>query len=95
MCMTKMHHTRAFFQNIKGLTSSTSCEDFKYSLDRVHALQVDFSGLIETNLPWTQASHIQSDFRQCLRRQFTVGKVVFGSPTSSVDRVQPKDVFQS
>jgi hypothetical protein len=32
-------HTRILFQNVKGLTSSTSCEDFKYCLDSLHPLQ--------------------------------------------------------
>ena len=61
-------HTRILFQNVKGLTASTSCEDFKYCRDSLHSLQTDIVGLSETNLPWTQSSHIQSDFRQCLRR---------------------------
>ena len=41
-------HTRIFFQNVKGLTFSSSCEDFKYCLDSLHSLQTDLVGLSET-----------------------------------------------
>jgi hypothetical protein len=88
-------HSRIFFQNIKGLTASPSCEDFKYSLASLSDLQTDIVSLSETNLPWEQTPHIQADFRSCLRRQFTTGKVVFGSPNSTVDPIQPNDSFQA
>ena len=48
-----------------------------------------------SKISWTQVRHLRSDFCQCLRRQLTADKAVFGSPTSSVDPVQPKDIFQS
>ena len=88
-------HTRIFYQNIKGLSVSTGCEDFKYCLSSLHNLQVDYCGIVETNLPWTQAPHLQSEFRQCLRRQFTTGKAVFGSPSSDVDPVTHTTKFQA
>ena len=88
-------HTRFFFQNIKGLTNSTSCEDFKYTLHSLHGLHVDFCGLAETNLPWLQVPHLQDEFRQCVRREYITGNVVFSSPDDLVDPVTPNTSFQS
>ena len=88
-------HTRILFQNVKGLTPSTSCEDFKYCLDSLSSLQTDIVGLSETNVPWIQSTHHQADFRTCLRRQFNIGKVVFGSPETQVDPIAPNDNFQA
>ena len=87
-------HTRIFFQNVKGLTFSTSCEDFKYCLDTLH-LQMDLVGLSETNLPWLQLPHLSAEFRNCIRRQFTVGKAVYSSPASTVDPILHTDNFQA
>ena len=61
-------HTRIFFQNIKGLTSSSGCEDFKYCLASLATFQTDIVGLSETNMPWNQVPHLPADFRACLRR---------------------------
>ena len=88
-------HTRFFFQNIKGLTNSTSCEGFKYTLHSLHGLHVDFCGLAETNLPWLQVPHLQDEFRQCVRREYITGNVVFSSPDDLVDPVTPNTSFQS
>ena len=88
-------HTRFFFQNIKGLTNSTSCEDFNYTLHSLHGLHVDFCGLAETNLPWSQVHHLQDDFRHCLKREYITGNVVFSSPNEQVDPVAPTTSFQS
>ena len=88
--------TRLFFQNVKGLTYSTSGEDFKYVLDSLKSsVQADVVGLSETNLPWIQAVHLQDDFRQCLRRQFLVGKTVFSSPSIDIDPIDITDKFQA
>ena len=88
-------HTRIFFHNVKGLTFSTSCEDFKYCLDSLHSLQMDLVGISETNLPWLQVPHLTAEFRHCLRRQFTVGKGEYSSPDSTVDPVLPTGNFQA
>ena len=87
--------TRIFYQNVKGLTYSSSGEDFKYCLDSLQSLQTDIAGLSETNLPWLQAPYLQADSRQCLRQQFHTGKVVFSSPSSEADPVEISDNFQA
>ena len=86
-------HTRVFFQNTKGLTSSTSCEDFKYCLDSLASFKTDVVGLSETNMPWEQVPHLPADFRACLRRQFHTGKAVFSSPSPQFDPVKSTDAF--
>jgi hypothetical protein len=89
------NHVRIFFQDTKGLTSAPSCEDFKYYLDSLFSLETDIVGLSETNLPWLQIPHLlQAEFRQCMRRQFSTGKVAFGSPVREVDPVAPTENFQ-
>ena len=88
-------HTRVFFQNIKGLTSSSSCEDFKYCLDSLVSFKTDIVGLSETNVPWDQVPHLPADFRTCLRRQFHTGKAIFSSPNAIVDPVKSTDAFQA
>ena len=88
-------HARIFFQNVKGLTHTTGCEDFHYCLDAVQRLEADIVGLSETNSPWLQSPNLQNDFRQCVRSHFGVGKVVFGSPSKAVDPISPSDTFQA
>ena len=88
-------HTRIMFQNVKGLTPSTSNEDFNYCLSSFHSLRTDIVGLSETNVPWLQAPHIQAAFRNSLRRQFGIGKVVFGASTHDVDPITHTDTFQA
>ena len=87
---------RVFFQNIKGLTHSCSgCEGYKYCLNSLSALQVDIAGLTETNTPWLQSPHLQADFRHCMKQQFKLGKVVFGSPDAINDPFAPSDTYQA
>ncbi|KAI2501850.1 hypothetical protein MHU86_12615 [Fragilaria crotonensis] len=86
---------RIFFQNVKGLTYSSGCEDYKYCLHNLSTLSVDIAGLSETNTPWNQLAHLQSDFRRCLRRQFSQCKVEFGSPSTEIDPVKVTDVYQA
>ena len=85
-----------FFQNIKGLTHSSGCEqDYKYCLNSLSSLQVNIAGLTETNTPWLQAPHLQADFRHCMERQFHIGKVVFGSADEISDPIAPSDTYQA
>ena len=86
---------RVFFQNIKGLTHSSGCEDYKYCLNSLSSLQVDIAGLTETNTPWLQAPHLQADFRHCMKRQFNIGKVVFGSADEHSYPIAPLDTYQA
>ncbi len=51
--------TRFFFQNIKGLTHTSSGEDYKHYLSSLHDLNhVDIAGLAETNSAWSHP-HLQ------------------------------------
>jgi len=86
--------TRFLFQNIKGLTYSTSGEDYKYLLSCLHGYQVDIAGLAETNTCWSH-SHLTSEFRNHLRKQFKQSKVTFSSPSTKIDPCHPKESFQA
>ena len=86
--------TRLFFQNVKGLTYSTSGEDYRYYLSCLQAYAVDIAGLAETNTCWSHP-HVCSDFRTSLRRQYRQSKVRFGSPTPEIDPCPPQESFQS
>ena len=86
--------TRLFFQNVKGLTYSTSGEDYRYYLSCLQSYEVDIAGLAETNTCWSHP-HVCSDFRTSLRRQYRQSKVQFGSPTPEIDPCSPSATFQS
>ena len=86
--------TRLFYQNVKGLTYSSSGEDYKYYLSSLNTLQVDVSGLAETNSAWAH-THLQTDFRQCVKRQFGQGKINFGHPSVEIDQPHIKETFQA
>jgi hypothetical protein len=85
---------RFFFQNVKGLTYSTSCEDYEYYLHHLKLLQVDVAGLAETNSPW-QLQHIKSEFLKRAKKYSTISKTVFGSVHPSIDPVSSTDKFQA
>jgi hypothetical protein len=85
---------RFFFQNVKGLSSTTRKEDYHYYLTCLQALGVDVTGLSETNTCWTH-SHLAYDFRLAARRFFPQTKVVYGSPTPEIDPVPTKETFQA
>ena len=60
-----IHHKQAnacriFFQNVKGLTYSASGDDYEYYLHNLKMLQVDVTGMAETNTPWQLVFHIWS-----------------------------------
>jgi hypothetical protein len=83
-----------FFQNVKGLTYSTSVEDYRHYLSCLQAYAVDIAGLAETNTCWSHP-HVCSDFRTSLRRQYRQSKVQFGPPTPEIDPCPPQESFQS
>ena len=85
---------RLFFQNVKGLTYSTGVEDYKYYLSQMAAFSVDCFGLAETNTAW-QHYYLQLHYRECVQRQFRVGKTVFGFPSREVDSCSEKETFQA
>ena len=86
--------TRIFFQNVKGLSTSSGREDYRYYLDCLQALQVDVSGLAETNTCW-QHQHLRDDFKSITRKHYRQSKVVFGSPTFACDPIPSNESFQA
>jgi hypothetical protein len=86
--------TRIFFQNVKGLSTSSGSEDYRYYLDCLQALQVDIAGLAETNTCW-QHSHLREDFKSITRKHYRQSKVVFGSPTYACDPIPSNESFQA
>ena len=85
---------RFFFQNVKGLTYSTGVEDYKYYMSQMAVFDVDCFGLAETNTAWQQY-YLQLGYRESIRRQFRLGKSVFGYPTEAVDKCSMGDTFQA
>ena len=79
-------HLRLFFQNTKGLSYSTTGEDYKYYLSCMKDLGVDVAGLSETNTAW-QHKFLQTEFRTQALRQHSLAKVNFGHPSVEVDPV--------
>jgi hypothetical protein len=85
---------RIFFQNVKGLTYSTSGEDYRYYLSCLNAYQVDIGGLAETNTCWAHP-HLRTEFQSSVRRQYNQSKVSFGSPSPEMEPCPPTESFQS
>ena len=86
--------TRFMFQNVKGLTYNKSGDDYNYYLSSMLSFSINVFGMAETNSGW-QHHHVQTKFRQCLRRQLQFGKVVFGSPTHQIDPLGDNDTFHA
>ena len=86
--------TRFMFQNVKGLTQTTGCEDYNYYLEWMSSLAVDVFGMSETNTSWQQ-THLRSDFISRVRRTFRYAKTVFGYPSEEVDGATSKETFQA
>ena len=86
--------TRFLFQNVKGLSTSSGKEDYRYYLDCLQTLQVDIAGLAETNTCW-QHPHLCDDFLSTSRRTYRQSKVAFGSPSHSVDPIPANESFQA
>ncbi len=62
--------TRFLFQNVKGMTYSTGCEDYRYFLSGRTSFSVDlYGGMAETSTGW-QHTHLQADLKSCICRQF-------------------------
>jgi hypothetical protein len=85
---------RLFFQNVKGLTHTTTAEDYNYYFQCIQGLDVDLFGLSETNTCWSH-HHLSSDFRTSLRRYFRQSKTVFGFVSPNIDKCSQKETFQS
>jgi hypothetical protein len=57
---------RIYFQNIKGLSYTTTREDYKYDFNHLDDLQVDIAGLAETNSAW-QHQFLRNELIQASR----------------------------
>jgi hypothetical protein len=85
---------RLLFQNVKGLTYTTTKEDYNYYLQCTQGLEVDIIGLSETNTCWSH-HHLSSDFRSSLHRYSRQSKTVFGKVSQEVDKCPQNESFQS
>ena len=90
----KPNTTRLYFQNVKGLTYSTSREDYNYYMSCLRAYEVDIAGLSETNTCWAHP-HLSNEFKCSIRRHYRQSKVTFGSPTREIDSCSPTENFQA
>ncbi len=85
---------RIFFQNVKGLTCTTTGEDYGYYFSSVSALGADIIGMAETNSAWTHF-HLRQTFHASARKQYHSHKVSFSSPSAEVDPIPEKESYQS
>ena len=86
--------TRLLFQNVKGLTHTTTLEDYKYYMQCIQGLSVDVMGLSETNTCWSH-HHLSSDFRSAIQKFYRQSKVAFGAVSPSIDNCLQSETFQS
>jgi hypothetical protein len=85
---------RLMFQNVKGLTYSTTLEDYRYYHQCLNGLSVDVIGLADTNTCWSQ-HHLSSDFRLATQRFHRQSKIIFGSASPAIDLCPQNESFQS
>ncbi|KAI2508454.1 hypothetical protein MHU86_5981 [Fragilaria crotonensis] len=85
---------RLLFQNVKGLTHSSTLEDYRYYHQCLHGLSVDIMGLTETNTCLAH-HHLSSDFRSATQRFHRQSKIIFGSASPEIDPCPLKESFQS
>jgi hypothetical protein len=90
----EVNAVRFFFQNVKGLTYSSSGEDYEYYFQNLKNLQVDVAGMAETNTPW-QLNHIKTDFLMRAKKHHQITKTVFGSVNVKVDPVHTSEKYQA
>lgn len=86
--------TRIMFQNVKGLTYTTSTEDYRYYLQGMSSYSADIFGMAETNTSW-QHPHLQLAFRDLVQRQFQYGKTVHGFLSKEIDPIPTMTSFQA
>ena len=86
--------TRLFFQNSKGLTHTTTGEDYGYYMSCLSAFQVDIFGIAETNTCWSHP-HLMSDFRQHARKYYTQNRLAFSSPSPDIDPCGLRETYQA
>ena len=89
------NHIRILFQNVKGLSKTSTTDDYRYYSQAIHHLQVDICCLAETNKPW-QLLHHRQDFLTGVRSSLGNNiKVEFTSPTYQIDQLAETDSFQA
>jgi hypothetical protein len=76
--------TRLFFQNVNGLTHTSTLENYRYYMSCLQSYEVDIIGLSETNTCWDHP-HLKADFHAAVRSFHKLSKVCFGSPNSTID----------
>jgi hypothetical protein len=86
--------SRILFQNVKGLTYSSTKDDYRYYMACLHGLDVDIAGLTETNTCWSHA-HLRSDLQQFVRSYYMQSKIAYGSPSDEVDTCPANESYQS
>ena len=86
--------TRLYFQNVNGLTHTSTLEDYRYYLSCLQAYEADIVGLSETNTCWTH-SHLRSDFKSAVHSFHKQNKISFGSPSHIIDPCPTKEHHQA
>jgi hypothetical protein len=87
-------HIRILFQNVKGLSHSSTSDDFSYYAHSIRDLQVDVCCMAETNTPW-QLNHHRQDFLHAAKSTLGQVKVEFASPSRHVDPISDTERFQA
>ena len=82
-----------FFQSVKGLSSSSGSEDYRYYFNCLQSLHVNVAGLAETNTCWSHP-HLRDNFVSVARQYYRQNKVVFGSPKANCDPIPSNESFQ-
>ena len=85
---------RTFFQNVKGLTHTTTKDDYRYYLSCIQGYDIDIVGLSETNTCWSH-HHLASDFRCSVHSYFRQSKIAFGMVAPGVDPCTDSETFQA
>jgi hypothetical protein len=87
-------HIRILFQNVKGLTHSSTGEDYDYYLSCVSDLDADIVGMAETNTAWDHR-HLRQAFSSRLKRHYQMSRVSFSSPSPTVDPMPDTESYQA
>lgn len=85
---------RVFFQNVKGLTYSTTGEDYAYYLSCTASIGADIIGMAETNTAWSHY-HLRQSLHQQSRKQYQQHKISFSFPIPDIDPVPETETFQA
>ena len=85
---------RIFFQNTKGLTYSSTGEDYDYYLSCTKSLGADIIGMAETNTAW-QHHHLRQLFNTRAHQHYQMAKTSFSSPSVEIDPIPERETFQS